>query len=260
MRTGSTDGEAADDFILVTKGLAISFGGFRAVDAVDVKVRRGTIHAIIGPNGAGKTTFFNLLTKFLAPTAGSIRFNGHDITRSSPSSVARLGMIRSFQISATFPQLTVLQNVRIALQSKSAGQFAFWRSNVCLGALDGRATEILEQVGLQNFRDSLATQLSYGRQRILELATTLATDPEVLLLDEPMAGLGHEDVDRVSSLIRRVAAGRTVVMVEHNLSVVASLSDVITVFARGRVLAEGSYATVSSDPRVVEAYIGTPHA
>src|SRR5215213_2183178 len=249
----------ADDVILATEGLTKEFKGFTAVDGVALKVTRGTIHALIGPNGAGKTTCFNLLTKFLEPTRGSIVYKGRDITATKPADIARLGLVRSFQISAVFPHLTVLENVRIALQRKRGDSFDFWRSQRVLRALDNEARALIDAVGLTEFADIAAVELSYGRKRALELATTLALDPEMMLLDEPMAGMGHEDVDRIAALIRRVSANRTILMVEHNLSVVASLSNWITVLARGRILAEGDYATVSKDLRVIEAYIGGVH-
>jgi branched-chain amino acid transport system ATP-binding protein len=248
-----------DEIILQTRGLTKDFKGFTAVSDVDLAVRRGTIHALIGPNGAGKTTCFNLLTKFLIPTRGTITYKGQDITRTKPADIARLGLVRSFQISAVFPHLTVLENVRIALQRKRGDNFDFWNSETILKALDAEAQSLVEAVGLAEFSQSQAVELSYGRKRALEIATTLALDPEMMLLDEPMAGMGHEDVDRIAELIRRVSANRTILMVEHNLSVVASLSDFITVLARGKVLAEGDYATVSKDPRVIEAYIGAGH-
>ena len=250
----------ADDVILETEGLTKEFRGFVAVSNVALRTRRGTIHALIGPNGAGKTTCFNLLTKFLTPTRGRILYNGRDITHVKPADVARLGLARSFQISAVFPHLTVLENVRIALQRQRGASFDFWRSDHVLDRYDDRALELLEAVGLQDFAASTAVELPYGRKRALEIATTLALDPEMLLLDEPMAGMGHEDVGRIAALIRRVAANRTVLMVEHNLSVVADLSDTITVLARGEVLAEGDYHTVSRDPKVVQAYLGTANA
>jgi branched-chain amino acid transport system ATP-binding protein len=245
------------DIILSTSGLTKDFGGFKAVSGVDLRVRRGTIHALIGPNGAGKTTCFNLLTKFLAPTKGSIVYNGRDITRQKPAEIARQGLVRSFQISAVFPQLSVLTNVRIALQRKRGDSFDFWRSEAALKPLDEEARRLVEAVGLSAFVELPAVELSYGRKRALEIATTLALDPEMMLLDEPMAGMGREDVERIEALIRKVSKNRTILMVEHNLSVVASLSDRITVLARGQVLAEGDYATVSKDPRVIEAYIGS---
>lgn len=248
------------EFILQTEGLTKEFKGFVAVDEVDLAVRRGTIHALIGPNGAGKTTCFNLLTKFLPPTRGRITYNGRDITPMKPAAIARLGLIRSFQISAVFPHMSVLENVRIALQRKRGESFDFWRSERVLLALNDEAVALLEAVGLTSFAGELAVELPYGRKRALEIATTLALDPEMMLLDEPMAGMGQEDIDRISALIKRVSENRTVLMVEHNLSVVANLSDWITVLARGKVLAEGSYAQVSNDPQVVEAYIGTGHA
>lgn len=248
-----------DGVILAAENLTKEFKGFFAVEGVDLKVRRGQIHALIGPNGAGKTTCFNLLTKFLAPTRGRITYKGEDITSMSPADIARLGLVRSFQISAVFPHLTALENVRIALQRERGDSFDFWRSQKVLSQFDDRARTLLADVGLSEFETVEASDLSYGRKRALEIATTLALAPEMLLLDEPMAGMGHEDVDRISTLIKRISANRTILMVEHNLSVVASLSDTITVLARGRVLAEGDYATVSKDPRVIEAYIGAGH-
>ena len=249
----------ADDIILETRGLTKEFKGFVAVQNVELKVRRGTIHALIGPNGAGKTTCFNLLTHFLEPTRGQILYNGRDITGSRPARIARLGLVRSFQISAVFPHLSVLENVRIALQRKRGASFDFWRSERVLEALDARARELIEAVGLDEFVATAAVELPYGRKRALEIATTLALDPEMLLLDEPTAGMTHEDVERISALVKKVAANRTVLMVEHNLSVVANLSDTITVLQRGEILAEGDYAAVSRNPQVIEAYMGSGH-
>jgi branched-chain amino acid transport system ATP-binding protein len=247
------------DIILETRGLTKEFKGFVAVDRVDLKVRRGAIHALIGPNGAGKTTTFNLLTKFLQPTAGTILFNEQDITREKPADVARRGVIRSFQISAVFPNLTVLENVRVALQRSLGTSFHFWKREKTLDVLNERAMALLDRVGLARFARIHAGELAYGRKRTLEIATTLAMEPDLMLLDEPTAGMGHEDVDRVKNLIKEVAVGRTVLMVEHNMSVVAGISDRITVLARGAVLAEGSYAEVSANPAVMEAYMGTVH-
>jgi branched-chain amino acid transport system ATP-binding protein len=247
------------DLILETFGLTKEFKGFVAVSNVHLNIRRGSIHALIGPNGAGKTTCFNLLTKFLAPTGGNIRFNGRDITRTKPADIARMGLVRSFQISAVFPHLTVRENIRVALQRKLGTSFQFWRSDRSLAVLDDRAAELADWVGLAEFIEVQAAELSYGRKRALEIATTLALEPEMLLLDEPMAGMGREDIARIVALIRRVAQGRTVLMVEHNLSVVADLSDRITVLARGEVLAEGTYAEISKNPEVIEAYMGTGH-
>jgi branched-chain amino acid transport system ATP-binding protein len=246
----------AADVILETEGLTKEFRGFVAVKDVSLRVRRGTIHALIGPNGAGKTTCFNLLTRFLVPTRGRITFNGRDITRLRPADVARLGLARSFQISAVFPHLTVLENVRVALQRRRGHSFDFWRSERVLGSLDGRARELLEAVGLAASADALAGELPYGGKRALEIATTLALDPEMMLLDEPTAGMAHDDVGRIAALIKQVAARRTVLMVEHNLGVVEHLSDIITVLARGEVLAEGDYASVSRNPDVIQAYLG----
>jgi branched-chain amino acid transport system ATP-binding protein len=247
----------ADDFILETKGLTKEFQGFMAVKDVSLRVRRGSIHALIGPNGAGKTTCFNLLTHFLTPTRGRIRFQGRDITGSSPADIARRGLVRSFQISAVFPHLTVLENVRIALQRRRGRSFDFWRSERALESLDARALGLIEAVGLADAAETPAVELPYGRKRALEIATTLALDPEMMLLDEPTAGMTHEDVERSSALIKRAAANRTVLMVEHNLSVVENLSDRITVLARGEVLAEGDYQTVSRNPDVIQAYMGS---
>lgn len=242
--------------ILETRGLTKSFSGFIAVKNVDLQVRRGAIHALIGPNGAGKSTCFNLLTKFLVPTSGTILYNGEDITGTDPADVALLGLVRSFQISAIFPALTALQNVRLALQRKAGKTFDFLHSSSTLRRFDAEAVDLLRRVGLDAVRDEQAVSLSYGRKRALEIATTLALDPEMLLLDEPMAGMGHEDIGRIENLIREVAAGRTVLLVEHNLSVVSRLADRVTVLARGEILAEGSYESVSADARVREAYLG----
>jgi branched-chain amino acid transport system ATP-binding protein len=248
---------SANDPILETRDLVKVFKGFTAVDGVSLKVRRGNIHALIGPNGAGKTTIFNLLTKFLPPSAGSILFNGIDITRERPAQTARRGIIRSFQISAVFPHMSVLENVRVALQRKRGDSFHFWKPERTLNQLNERAIALLTEVDLHGFADALTIELPYGRKRALELATTLAMDPELMLLDEPTQGMGHEDVHRVTEMIRKVAANRTILMVEHNMSVVSSIADTITVMQRGSVLAEGRYAEVSANPQVIEAYMGT---
>lgn len=248
------------DVILETEGLTKEFRGFLAAKDVTLRVRRGTIHALIGPNGAGKTTCFNLLTKFLTPTRGRIAYNSREITRARPADVARLGLVRSFQISAVFLTLSVLENVRLALQRKRGNSFDFWRSDAVLNNLNGQALELIDAVGLSAFADTTAAELPYGRKRALEIATTLALDPETMLLDEPTAGMGHEDVDRIAALIKRVAANRTVLMVEHNLKVVENLSHTITVLARGEILAEGDYANVSKNPEVIQAYMGSGHA
>ena len=250
---------ASADIILETRGLTKDFRGFTAVDSVNLSVRRGTIHALIGPNGAGKTTCFNLLTKFLEPTHGTIGYNGRDITAMKPADIARLGLVRSFQISAVFPHLTVLENVRVAVQRTRGGSFDFWRSDRVLAELEERSLELIEAVGLTPYAGAEAGELPYGRKRALEIATTLALEPEMMLLDEPTSGMTVEDIDRVTALVKRVSQNRTVLMVEHNLSVVSELSDRITVLARGRILAEGNYETVSRDERVIEAYIGTGH-
>jgi branched-chain amino acid transport system ATP-binding protein len=247
----------ADDHILRTQDLTKEFKGFVAVSRVNLNVKRGSIHALIGPNGAGKTTCFNLLTKFLTPTAGRIEFDGVDITGESSAHIARRGVIRSFQISAVFPHLTVLENVRVALQRKLGNSFHFWRTERTLDALNDRAMELLRAVDIDRYAGLTAVELSYGRKRALEIATTLAMDPKLMLLDEPTQGMGLEDVDRIKQLIKKVAADRTVLMVEHNMSVVASLADTITVLARGATLAEGPYEQVSKNPAVIEAYMGS---
>ncbi|WP_275300950.1 ABC transporter ATP-binding protein [Achromobacter insolitus] len=244
------------DIILQTRGLSKEFRGFVAVNNVNMSVRRGAIHALIGPNGAGKTTFFNLLTKFHIPTRGEILYDGVDITQERPAETARRGIVRSFQISAVFPQLSVRENVRVALQRKLGVDYCFWRSESTLESLHHRVEELLDQVGLRTHLDVAAGDLPYGRKRTLEIATTLALEPELLLLDEPTQGMGHEDVDRVKHLIKQVSAGRTILMVEHNMKVVADISDTITVLQRGEILAEGPYASVSENPAVREAYMG----
>ncbi|GJH10148.1 ABC transporter ATP-binding protein [Caballeronia novacaledonica] len=245
------------DMILETKGLTRQFNGFTAVKGIDLRVRRGTIHALIGPNGAGKTTCFNLLTKFLTPTSGQIFFDGREITRAAPAAIARKGVIRSFQISAVFPHLTPVENVTIALQRPLGVSFRFWKSSAMLTRLRERALDLLAEVGLAAYADVKTVELSYGHKRALEIATTLAMDPVLMLLDEPTQGMGHEDVDRVTALIKKVSSGRTILMVEHNMKMVSSIADTITVLQRGEILAEGDYASVSANPQVKEAYMGT---
>ena len=245
------------NFILETRNLTKEFKGFTAVNEVNLKVQRGHIHALIGPNGAGKTTCFNLLTKFLVPTSGQILFNGKDITSARPAGIARMGVIRSFQISAVFPHLTVLQNVRIGLQRQLGTTFHFWRSERTLDQLNARAMALLAEVDLAHFADTITADMPYGRKRALEIATTLAMEPELMLLDEPTQGMGHEDVHRVQELIKKVSSGRTILMVEHNMSVVSGICDRISVLQRGAMLAEGTYSEVSKNPQVMEAYMGT---
>lgn len=244
-------------YVIETAGLSKRFQGFTAVSGLNLKIRRNGIHALIGPNGAGKSTVFNLLTKFISPSEGTILYNGLDITDKKPDEVARLGMVRSFQISAIFPGLTVLENVRIALQRCEVNNFDFWSPQSSLQYLHAKAMDLLDQVNLVAYAHQPAASLPYGRRRALEIATTLGLDPQLLLLDEPLAGMGNEDILHTSELIRRVASDRTVLMVEHNLSVVASLSDKITVLCYGEILAEGSYEHVSNDSKVMEAYIGS---
>jgi branched-chain amino acid transport system ATP-binding protein len=243
-------------YILETRDLTRRFGDFVAVKGVSLKIKRHAVHALIGPNGAGKTTCFNLLSKFLKPTSGAIFYNGREITNASPATVARQGLIRSFQITAVFGQLTALENLRVSLQRKLGVALKFWRPMSSLSAIDREALALLDAVGLAPFANTRAGELSYGRRRALEIATTIAQQPEVMLLDEPTSGLGAEDIERVTELIRKAARNRTVVMVEHNLGVVAGLCDRITVLQRGEILAEGTYEAVSRDPRVLEAYTG----
>ena len=245
------------DVILETRNLTKEFKGFTAVSDVNLQVQRGHIHALIGPNGAGKTTCFNLLTKFLVPTSGQILFNGKDITGAKPAEIARMGVIRSFQISAVFPHLTVLENVRIGLQRQLGTSFHFWKSEKSLSSLNDRAMQLLAEVDLTAFADTITVDMPYGRKRALEIATTLAMQPEMMLLDEPTQGMGHEDVHRVTELIKKVSAGRTILMVEHNMNVVSGICDKISVLQRGAMLAEGTYAEVSKNPQVMEAYMGT---
>ena len=247
--------------ILTARGLVRQFRGFRAVDGVDLDVAEGGVHALVGPNGAGKTTLFNLLTGFLKPTAGSVLLEGRvELTGRSPEAIARLGLARSFQITSLFAELTPRRHVELALASRTGLGWRFWRSDRTLDRFAGRAGELLDQVGLGDHGDVPAGSLAYGRKRALELALALALDPRVLLLDEPTAGMGVEDVDRTIELIRTIRAGRTVVLVEHNMNVVASLADRVTVLQRGTVLAEGPYAEIRQDPRVITAYLGDSHA
>jgi len=239
------------------EGVTVSYGALKAVNDVSHEFLEGCIYGLIGPNGAGKTTCFNLLTKFLVPTSGTIHFNGHDITHEQPAQIARRGVIRSFQISAVFPHLTLMENVRLGLQRRLGTSYHFWRSQSSLNQLNGRALELLAEVGLEDLADEVTVNLPYGRKRALEIATTLAMEPELMLLDEPTQGMGHEDVDRVTQLIKKVSAGRTILMVEHNMKVIATIADCITVLQRGAVLAEGPYEEVSKNPQVMEAYMGT---
>jgi branched-chain amino acid transport system ATP-binding protein len=246
-----------DDVIIETCGLTKEFNGFYAVNDVSLRVRRGVIHALIGPNGAGKTTCFNLLTKFLIPTRGKILYQGRDITFARPAEIARMGIVRSFQVSAVFPHLTVLENVRVALQRTLGTTFHFWRSASSLEVLNARAMELLVAVDLGASAGTLAVELPYGSKRALEIATTLAMEPQLMLLDEPTQGMAHEDVGKVTALIKKASANRTVLMVEHNMSVVATIADTITVLQRGQIIASGTYAEVSNNPQVIEAYMGS---
>jgi branched-chain amino acid transport system ATP-binding protein len=254
------EGLTMDDVILSASNLRKEFSGFSAVDGVDLTVHRGTVHALIGPNGAGKTTCFNLLTKFLKPTGGNIRYNGRDITSASPATVAGMGLVRSFQISAVFPQMSVLENVRVALQRRRGNSFDFWRSEKVLHAYEDEARSLVSLVGLEGFEHDAASILSYGRKRALEIATTLALEPQIMLLDEPTAGMAAEDIERIVALLQRVSEQRTLLMVEHNLSVVSRLATRVSVLCRGQVIAEGTYQSVSANAQVREAYLGVGHA
>lgn len=253
-------GPATSDpgILLQTRKLTKRFRGFTALDRIDLSVHEGEIHALIGPNGAGKTTCFNLLTKFLRPTSGTICFDDHEITHEQPAQIARRGMIRSFQISAIFPGMLVLDNIRVALQRATSLPWRFWRSEELLTRLDARALALLDQVGLASLADQRAGDLAYGHKRALELATTLAMQPRLMLLDEPTQGIGREDIDRLTQLIRQARRTCTILMVEHNMDVVAAIADRITVLAAGRILAEGTYHQIARDPAVLEAYMGTP--
>jgi branched-chain amino acid transport system ATP-binding protein len=251
--------EPAGRTMIQARGLVKEFRGFRAVRGVDLDVAQGCVHALVGPNGAGKTTLFNMLTGFLRPSAGQILLDGQDITGFPPERVARLGVARSFQITSLFPRMTAREHVELALAGGTGLGWRFWRSDRMLDRFSGRAGELLDEVGLAGHAGERAGALAYGFKRALELAVALALSPRVLLLDEPTAGMGVEDVDRTIALIDRVRAGRTVVLVEHNMSVVASLADRVTVLQQGAVLVEGPYQQVRDDPRVITAYLGEPN-
>jgi len=246
--------------LLAVHGLTKEFRGFRAVNDVDLSVEEGTIHALVGPNGAGKTTLFNMLTGFIKPTAGRIVFDGEDVTKLPPEQIARRKMARSFQVTSLFDQLTAVEHVVLALQAETHLGYRFWRSEKVLGRFRERALEILAQVGLAEIAERHVASIPYGQKRALEMALVLALEPRLLLLDEPTAGMSMDDVGRIIALIRRVRAGRTVVLVEHNMGVVSELADRVTVLQRGGVLAEGTYSEVRDDPRVIEAYLGQTHA
>jgi len=245
-----------DETLLQTRSLTKEFRGFRAVSEVDLVVQAGSVHALVGPNGAGKTTLFNLLTGFLTPTSGTIEYDGQDITGKRPEDIAHLGIARSFQITSLFDALTLREHLELALASRTGLGMRFWQSVTRFGRFDDRATALLEQVGLADLSGLPAGSLAYGQKRALELALALALDPKLLLLDEPTAGMGVEDVDRTIALVKQVAQGRTVVLVDHNMHVVGSLAHIVTVLQSGQVLAEGPYEQVRQDARVVEAYLG----
>jgi len=243
-----------------THGLVKEFAGFPAVNGVDLRLEAGRVHALVGPNGAGKTSLFNLLTGFLRPTAGRVVILGDDTTGLPPERIARRGVARSFQITSLFDQLTALEHAELALQAASTLGYRFWASEGALDRYRPRARELLVDVGLADLASRPAGKLPYGQKRALELALAIALDPRVLLLDEPTAGMGLEDIRRTIDLIRRARSGRTVVLVEHNMGVVAELADQVIVLQQGRVIAQGTYAAVREDPAVVAAYLGQAHA
>ena len=245
--------------ILRTVDLTKDFRGFTAVDAVSLDVAEGTIHALVGPNGAGKTTLFNLLTGFLTPTSGQILLRGDDIAGRQPEQIAHLGVARSFQITSLFDQMTLLEHLELALASPTGLGYRFWTSRKSLGRFKKRGMELLAEVGLADRSGVTAGSLAYGQKRALEIALALANDPALLLLDEPTAGMGLEDVDRTIALVKALSAGRTVVFVDHNMHVVGSLADRVTVLQSGQVLAEGPYDQVRADERVITAYLGAVH-
>jgi branched-chain amino acid transport system ATP-binding protein len=247
-------------YALETQKLTKEFRGFRAVNQVDLRVAEGDVHALVGPNGAGKTTLFNMLTGFLKPTTGQVSILGQDVTGLAPEQIAQRGVARSFQITSLFEHQTVLEHVALALQASTSLGYRFWMSEKVLQRFRDQALDLLEQVGLDQLANFPAGSLPYGQKRALELALALALEPKLLLLDEPTAGMGLEDIDRTIALIRKVHAGRTVILVEHNMSVVSNLADRVTVLQYGTVLAEGSYSEVRQNPEVIAAYLGEPHA
>jgi branched-chain amino acid transport system ATP-binding protein len=246
--------------VLVVRGLTKEFRGFRAVDNVDLRVEEGTVHALVGPNGAGKTTFFNMLTGFITPTAGQILFSGEDVTRLPPEEMTRRKMARSFQVTSLFEHLTALEHVTLALQSATNMGYRFWQSEKRLNQFNDDARTILNRVGLADVARRQAGSLPYGQKRALEMALVLALEPRLLLLDEPTAGMSMDDVGRMIALIKQVRVGKSVVLVEHNMGVVSELADRVTVLQRGTVLAEGTYAEVRDNPKVIDAYLGQTHA
>jgi branched-chain amino acid transport system ATP-binding protein len=245
--------------LLETRALTKEFRGFRAVSDVDLSVARGTVHALVGPNGAGKTTLFNLLTGFLSPTSGTVLFDGQDITGRAPEQIAPLGVARSFQITSLFEAMSLREHLELALASPTGMGKQWWRSVTRMSRFRDRAMDLLDQVGLAGRADAPASSLAYGQKRALELAIAMALDPKLLLLDEPTAGMGIEDVDRTIALVKQLAVGRTVVLVDHNMHVVGSLADTVTVLQSGQVLAEGPYEQVRADERVITAYLGAVH-
>jgi branched-chain amino acid transport system ATP-binding protein len=242
--------------LLQTQALTRRFGALPAVDAVSLAFEEGSVHAVIGPNGAGKSTFLNLLSGELRATAGLIRFRGEDVTRATPDRLSRMGVGRTYQTANLFPGLSCAGCVWLAAQSRLPSSMLFLRPAERYAQVGLRAARALEWCGLGARRDAIAGQLSYGEQRQLEIAMMLATEPSLLLLDEPLAGLGHDEALRVVELLRNVARGRTVVLVEHDMDAVFSISDAVTVLVDGRVLATGSPSEIRASPAVREAYLG----
>jgi branched-chain amino acid transport system ATP-binding protein len=245
---------------LETRDLSKDFAGFRAVDRVTIALDDGKIHALVGPNGAGKTTLFHMLTGFVRPSAGAIHAFGVDVTGLPPDRISRMGVARSFQITSLFDRRTALQHVVLALHVADPVSLRFWTSERALLRYRDRAMAILDEVGLTGVASRTAASLPYGQKRALELALALALEPKLLLLDEPTSGMGLEDLRRTIALIRHVHAGRTVLIVEHNMGVVAELADRVIVMQQGRVIADGTYEDVRHDPAVVTAYLGQTDA
>ena len=246
----------ASQVVLRAEGLKKYFGALQVINGVDLAVRRGAIHSIIGPNGAGKTTLFNLLTGFLKATDGKIFYLDREITGLAPHRIARLGLARSFQITSVFPELTVHENVRVSTQATEPGRYNFLVDYKRLAHTAERADAILESIGLIGQRDLLCKNLSYGERRVLDIGISQATSPQVVLLDEPLAGLQTADHERIAGLIREMAKTITVVLIDHNIDIVTSISDMITVLNQGEVIAEGTPDEIKGNQKVQEAYLG----
>jgi branched-chain amino acid transport system ATP-binding protein len=246
------------DPLLTAQGLGVRFGSFQAISDLDLTVGKGALHSVIGPNGAGKTTLFNALTGTRKPTRGEVCFRGLAITNVPAHRRVHLGLSRSFQLTNIFRDLSVVENISLALQAVSGREaWAFWRARDLSRVSRDRAAELAQTVGLAARFEARAGDLSHGAQRALEIAMALASDPKLLFLDEPLAGMGLDDVHRTKLLIRRLAPERTVVLIEHNMSVVLDISDTITVLAQGKKIAEGPPQQIRSDAEVKKAYLGS---